>query len=67
MAIQRLEVTTAKAEYLLSNIAAPGEGGDKRKFWREILGFNSPETICEMILAQVAPDSLKETRASPHC
>jgi hypothetical protein len=29
----------AKAEYLLNFQAEPGQGGDKRRFWREVMGF----------------------------
>ena len=62
MAVERLEIPIAKAEYLLSSTAAPGKGGDKRKFWREILGFNQPEAVCEAILAQTTPSLLEPTR-----
>lgn len=53
MRIDRLEIPLAKAEYLFSHSTAPGEGGDKQKFWREILGFDSAEAVREEILAQV--------------
>jgi hypothetical protein len=66
MVIERLEVPIAKAEYLLSNATAPGEGGDKRKFWRETLGFKSPEAVCEVILAQATPDTLEVIRPNAH-
>jgi hypothetical protein len=45
MSIDRLEFSLAKAEYLFNHSTAPGEGGDKQKFWREILGFENPEAI----------------------
>ena len=59
MTAKRLEIPIAKAEYLLNNATAPGKGGDKQKFWREILGFNSPEAVCEAILAQATPNQLE--------
>lgn len=59
MAVERLEVPIAKAEYLLRNAADAGKGGDKRKFWHEILGFEHPESVREAILAEVAPNTLK--------
>jgi hypothetical protein len=39
-----------KAIYLFSRETVPGQGGDKQKFWREILGFESPEAIRAAIL-----------------
>ncbi|MDX2240481.1 MAG: hypothetical protein NW224_07350 [Leptolyngbyaceae cyanobacterium bins.302] len=59
MSVKRLEFSLAKAEYLFNHSTAPGEGGDKQKFWREILGFDSPEAIREAILAGVTVDSLE--------
>ena len=56
MKIERLEIPLAKAEYLLNHATAPGEGGDKRKFWRDILGFESPESVREAIWEQVLVD-----------
>lgn len=61
MRIDRLEIPLAKAEYLFSHSTAPGEGGDKQKFWCEILGFDSAEAVREAILAQVTPDNLEKT------
>jgi hypothetical protein len=65
MSIDRLEFSLAKAEYLFNHATAPGEGGDKQKFWRMVLGFESPEAIREAILAQVTVDQLelKETNS----
>ena len=59
MSVERLEMALAKAEYLLSSTAPPGEGGDKRKFWREILGFSHPEAVREAVLAQARPELLE--------
>lgn len=53
MSVDRLEFPLAKAEYLFSHATAPGEGGDKQKFWREVLGFESSAAIREAILAKV--------------
>lgn len=64
MSTERLEIAIAKAEYLLSSTAPPGKGGDKRKFWREILGFDRPEAVCEAILAQTTPDLLEPVQAN---
>lgn len=61
MVVKRLEIPLAKAEYLFSHSTAPGEGGDKRKFWREVLRFNSAEAVREAILAQVDPAELEAT------
>lgn len=53
------EFPIAKAQYLLNRAAEPGEGGDKRKFWREVMGYESPEAIREAILAAVSLDILQ--------
>ena len=66
MTVERLEIPIAKAEYLLSNTTAPGKGGDKRKFWRKILGFDHPEAVCEAILAQTTPSLLKAIQANAY-
>ncbi len=55
----RFEFPIAKAQYLLNRAAEPGEGGDKRKFWREVMGFDSLEAIREAILAAVTIDMLQ--------
>jgi hypothetical protein len=62
----QLEFPLAKAEYLLSYTTASGEGGDKRKFWHEILGFQSAETIRAEILAKVAPELLQLQGQNPY-
>lgn len=59
MVIKRLEFPLAKAEYLLSHTTAPGEGGDKRKLWGEVLGFDSAESVREAILAQIDLDTFE--------
>lgn len=59
MAIDRLEISLAKAEYLFSYSTEPGVGSVKQKFWQEVLGFESAESIREAILAQVALDLLE--------
>lgn len=43
-----LPIPLAKSQYLFSR--ANGTGGDKQKFWREIMGFNSLEEIRNAIL-----------------
>jgi hypothetical protein len=59
MTIDRLEFPLAKASYLFNHSTDPGEGGDKQKFWRTVLGFESPEAIREAILAKVTIDALE--------
>ena len=39
-----------KAIYLFSRETVPRQGGDKQKFWRQVLGFESPEAIRAAIL-----------------
>jgi hypothetical protein len=38
--VDRLVIPLSKAEYLLNYSAAAGAGGDKRRFWREVMGFD---------------------------
>jgi hypothetical protein len=56
----------AKAEYLLTCIAKPGEGGDKQNYWQNILGFDSAESIRQAILAEVSLDRLQSTGKHPY-
>ncbi len=65
MSIDRLDFPLAKAEYLFQYSPGSGVGGDKQKFWRTVLGFESPESIREAILSQVTIDQL-EPRGSNH-
>lgn len=53
------EFPLAKAEYLFSRNMDAGIGGDKRKFWQEIMGFNSPQAIRETILKVMSLDILQ--------
>ena len=39
-------------------------GGDKQKFWRTVLGFESSESIREAILSQVTIDQLDSNGAN---
>jgi len=59
MKISRLAFPLAKAEYLLNYTAGPGEGGDKQKFWREVMGFHSPDSLREALLAELTVDLLQ--------
>lgn len=59
MEIREWEFSLAKAEYLLNYTTTTGEGGDKRKFWHDILGFQSPEAVQTAILEQVKRDRLE--------
>lgn len=58
MNIDRLEFTLSKAEYLFNHESVPGKGGDKQKFWRSVLGFDSPEAIREAVLARATINQL---------
>jgi len=55
-----------KAIYLLTRESLPGEGGDKKKFWTEVLGFDSPENVREAILRRLTVNDLKFQRMSQH-
>lgn len=48
-----------KAMYLFTRESDPKTGGDKQKFWREIMGFESPEAIREAILSVISLDLLE--------
>lgn len=59
MDVRRLGFPLAKAAYLLSYSTEPGEGGDKRKFWRYVMGFRSPEALREALLAEMSIELLQ--------
>jgi hypothetical protein len=59
MNIDQLVFPLAKAEYLLTYTAEPGEGGDKRRFWRILMGFQSPITLREALINAVSTESLQ--------
>jgi hypothetical protein len=59
MKISHWEFPLAKSEYLLHYTTTDGKGGDKRKFWHEILGFQSAEALRMTILQQVGVDQLE--------
>ena len=48
-----------KADYLLNYVTGLGVGGDKRKFWRDVMGYQSPEVLRKALLAQVRADLLE--------
>ena len=50
----------SKANYLLNHTTKAGVGGDKRKFWREVMGFDNPEAIREAILETVSLEILQK-------
>lgn len=54
------EFPLAKANYLLNRASEAGVGGDKRKFWREVMGFENPETVREAILEAVSLEILQK-------
>ena len=64
MAIDRLDFPLAKAEYLFNYSPGSGMGGDRQKFWRTVLGFESPGCIREAILSQVTIDQLESRGAN---
>ncbi len=55
----RLEFPLSKAQYLFTRASKLGEGGDKQNFWRNEMGFKSPEAIREAILAAVSVEMLQ--------
>jgi hypothetical protein len=57
--INRLLLPLAKAVYLLSYSTGPGTGGDKRKFWREVMGYQSPEALRAVLLAHLTVEQLQ--------
>jgi hypothetical protein len=62
----RLEFSIAKAEYLLNHTSEAGKGGDKRKFWHDIMGFRSAETIREAILREHSVELLQLKGQNPY-
>lgn len=61
---QQLAFAIAKAEYLLTRVAEPGQGRDKQKFWQNILGFESAEALREAILKEVTVELLEPLGAN---
>jgi len=55
-----------KAIYLFTRETEPKKGGDKQKFWREVMGFKSPDAIREAILAEVTVDLLEARNQDKH-
>jgi hypothetical protein len=66
MDIDRLDFPLAKADYLFNYSPGIGVGGDKQKFWRTVLGFESPEAVREAILSQVTIAQLEPSGANSH-
>jgi hypothetical protein len=56
--IDRLDFPLAKAKYLLSYSGEQGKGGDKSRFWQNVMGYDSTEAIRDAILQKVAPQDL---------
>jgi len=56
----QFEFPLSKANYLLNHTTKAGVGGDKRKFWREVMGFDNPEAIREAILETVSLEILQK-------
>jgi len=61
-----LDFPLAKAEYLLTRVAEPGKGGDKRNYWQNILGFRSAEEIRKAILDEITVEKLKPQGIHPY-
>lgn len=55
----RYEFLMAKAGYLLNFSTPAGQGGDKQNFWRNIMGFSTPEELRSAILSEVTLDQLQ--------
>jgi len=51
--IAKFTFPIAKAEYLLNFETAPNKGGDKRKFWREVMGFDRADLLRRTILDKI--------------
>jgi len=56
--IDRLEFPLAKAQYLLSYSGEQGKGGDKSRFWQNVMGYDIAEAIRDAILQKVTPQDL---------
>lgn len=55
----KIDFLIAKAEYLLNYSDDRVKGGDKQKYWRQVLGFNSADELRKAILAEISTDMLK--------
>lgn len=66
MVITRLEFPLSKAEYLLTRAAQQGEGGDKKNYWQNILGFTSAQAIRQAILAEITINQLQPQGIHPY-
>ena len=62
----QLDFPIAKAEYLLNHSDDQGEGGDKQKYWRQVLGFDLADELRQAILAEISPDMLKPHGKHPY-
>ena len=58
MNIRQLEFSLSKAEYLLNFTTESGKGGDKKIFWRNVMGFSSSEELRAKFLEKVSPELL---------
>ncbi len=56
--INRLDFPLAKAQYLLSYSGEQGKGGDKSRFWQNVMGYDSTEAIRDTILQKITPQDL---------
>ena len=58
MNIHQLEFPLSKAEYLLNFTIESGKGGDKKIFWRNVMGFASSEELRAEFMKKVSPEIL---------
>ncbi len=59
MDIRQLAFPLSKAEYLLNFTTESGKGGDKKIFWRNVMGFSSSEALRAEFLDKVSPEQLQ--------
>jgi len=62
----KIDFLIAKAEYLLKYSDDRGKGGDKQKYWQQVLGFNSADELREAVLAEISTDMLKPHGKHPY-
>jgi len=58
MNIRQSEFPLSKAEYLLNFTTESGKGGDKKIFWRNVMGFSSSEELRIRFSEKVSPELL---------
>lgn len=61
ISITEVDIPLAKMLYLLNFSVESGQGGDKAKFWRSIMGFSKPEELRQHLLSLVTVEQLEKT------